>query len=171
MKLLAILMLTAACHAPPVPNSGPVSGWWKDKPILVLISEDLSLQCRASVVLGLMFWAEKGQVNYLEPLLVTEKLAQVPIGAIRIIAEPADNPMDSRGRIEAGVTSVLRHKETRQIRDAEIKIEKLGCHPRIAAHELGHALGLLHSTEVGNLMEEAPTGSKLDNFQLSHVHP
>lgn len=134
------------------------------RPVQVQLSEALTDRCAETVLGALDFWRARGvslvasSVPIDAPSLDPKQ--HVP-GVVSVRWTFIDGPVEG----EATVSMTL----LCDVFDAKVRLDK--CTPGIAAHEIGHSLGLAHHPDVGNLMHETieDMGWDLDADQLAWV--
>lgn len=163
MKPAALVVIVATCQPAPSAPTGP--HWcWPERPVHVFVSSDLPVQCQQAVCDAVEWWRSRG-VDYLtcavSPAL--GMVRNVPTMRIINVFEHHDG--------DAGRTFISR--VTQQcIAASQMEIAVDRCQPGMntAAHELGHALGLEHVSDMHNLMYFSTVGGwGLDKTQLDHV--
>jgi hypothetical protein len=134
---------------------------WPDalRPVTVLVDARMEPACLAAATDALAFWMER--VDYLEPVLYINP-PEPGLGTIRITQTPLVDPV-------AGITYFVRTKATGELVAADVELRL--CHPQVAAHELGHALGLDHSDAPGSLMFpwHVPDWYAVADYELDQV--
>lgn len=136
------------------------------RPVKVLVSATLAANCVNALNEGLAFWAKHGvnylQVEYNVPEARTQRGALHP-GQIGVTSlPPAIGRLLGTTTPDPGLVKSLM---------SEIRFNPEVCGVGVARHELGHALGLRHLEEEGNVMN--PTlkhgGEGLQDWQLHAV--
>ncbi len=140
--LIAVVVHCSGCSAD---TSGlRPNAYWRQRPVTVYVNEEMSQPCLDSVEEALLFWGQF--VDYLNPEYVTAVQPQIlGIDKAGTIAFTAGLLSDN----VAGETYYLM-TESGEMHSAHITLAL--CTPSVAAHELGHALGLRDVDDTTNLM-------------------
>ena len=134
---------------------------WTTPQVIVRMCPTYPQQGRHACAEALKWWASKG-VTYL--VLEVGEVTHTPVPGV--IQVPFEEPPDG----SSGFTQ-LHHAASGLIDAAELRVSCKWWRAQTAAHEIGHALGLLHDSRPGNLMypETSPGRSGLDAKQLAVV--
>lgn len=144
MKRAALLFaMLAACEGPSATTIGssasdgpqPMYRWARD---LVIVRH---VECAAEADRAVEFWREQG-ATYLELESVDElpgTIWEQPSGTIDLPMVRPEDIKNARG------STVLRFSTRHEIRAARSAIT--ACDAQLIAHELGHAMGLVHAEE------------------------
>ncbi len=154
MALLGCFVILAGCVDPvPVGYALPRPGQhfeWRERPVHVLVSEDLDPDCVAAIDAGLGFWYDHG-VRYLEVTYgVLDELTQhgeLHVGEIGVTSE------EPSAASHAGSTTQYAYDGEMVV--AVVRLRPEFCMPELANHELGHAMGLpdeYGEDHIGNVM-------------------
>lgn len=140
---------------------------WSTPLVVVALSANMPAKGQHACSEALKWWLSKG-VDYLR-LQVTGDRALTPgmpwPGTIQVLSsEPPDG--------SSGFTQV-HHSALGLIDAAEMRVSCHWYRAQTFAHEFGHALGLVHTTQRENLMfpETSPGRSGLTPEQLALVRP
>lgn len=176
-KLCPLLLALAGCGGCYSFDGAP--GWnlpgpdvyfrWHEsvRDVPMVMSESLTPECQAAVYAGLEWWREQG-IDFVEdPSIVPQSRAHATReGEIAVSAGTPDKES------HVGATSQL--AKNYFMHSAQVRFLQSWCNPTLAAHELGHALGLpdIYDTkEKGNVMFWTLPGAGLHvtKYQLEKI--
>lgn len=155
---IALLFVLLACGCATAPESAQ---HWPStlRPVTVLVSKAMDPACIQAARGAVAFWSTF--VDYLEPIELLD-VGEPRLGEIAIV----------QGALEPGTVGIAYVKRGKNGDLRCAKIVLAACSDQTAAHELGHSLGLPHSSDVANLMYPVvlPTSTwELTDAQLEQV--
>jgi hypothetical protein len=148
-----VFVALIACGPDPLPESmndpEQVPSRWESRPVTIVLSEDVSADCMGAVYDGAAFWRAQG-VTYLL-LEIAPRWDHRFDGVARsgdVLVKPGELEDDAA----TGQTRRMRTSTGAMFAAVVTLREPEGCVPQTAAHELGHALGLVHRADQDALM-------------------
>jgi hypothetical protein len=155
-----LVLLTAGCATPtPRPETPAGSGRWCDTPV-VAVDDRIGAPCLENFRQAADFWRRAGAELRLATVPAEAMTRGNPaLGVVQVF--PAVLEPGQLGLTYTGVAGGC-------VQAAEIQLAT--CDVQVVTHELGHALGLLHSTDDQNVMYHEALGRfGLTAEQKEHV--